>query len=104
MKVIQRLSKLLSPCAVNISFIFLQPRVYLFDLGQCQGATEGKEYLLGGWDPFAIFDGPLCPGEGRKRDIPMSPYVATVKHTEVLRRYHRYHMALLHSLRNKTTS
>lgn len=76
--------ELLSPCAVTLLFIHIFTAACIFDLGQSQGATEGKEYLLANWDLFASFDFPLCPGEGKKGHILVSLQVTTMKHAEVL--------------------
>lgn len=64
--------ELLSPCAATLLFIHIFTAMCIFHLGQSQGATEGREYLLGNWDLFANFDFPFCPGEGKKGHIPVS--------------------------------
>lgn len=64
--------ELLSPCAATL-FIHIFTAMCIFHLGQSQGVTEGREYLLRIWDLFANFDFPFCPGEGKKGHIPVPP-------------------------------
>lgn len=69
-----------------LSFIFFTA-MCIFDLDQSQGATKEKEYLLGTCLPALI--SLYAWGREKRGSSPCYFFVATMKHTEVLCRYHR---------------